>query len=109
MIACANTTKTGETYFQTIGNEMNQSKVDEEETSELLELAKLINIFLTINTVTATKKAVLVRSGIFLFARKPTVACSTLTKKRSFVFSSFEMLFLKRTPNKNIALVYKIP
>jgi len=70
VIACANTTKTGETYFQTIGNEMNQSKVDEEETSELLELAKLINIFLTINTVTATKKAVLVRSGIFLPASR---------------------------------------
>jgi hypothetical protein len=86
VIACASTTKTGETYFQTIGNEMNQSKVDEEETSELLELAKLINIFLTINTVTATKKAVLVRSGIFLFAHKLSVPCSISTRNGALYF-----------------------
>jgi hypothetical protein len=48
-------------FIQTIGNEMNQSKTDEEETSELIELAKIVNIFLTMNTDTQTKKSQLVR------------------------------------------------
>ena len=47
--------------MKTIGNEMNQSKVDEEESSELVELAKLVNVFLNISTVSAAKKASLVR------------------------------------------------
>ena len=47
--------------FQTIGNEMNQTKGDEEEMSELIELAKLVQIFLTIETVTPAKKSQLVR------------------------------------------------
>ena len=40
---------------------MNQSKVDEEESSELVELAKLVNVFLNISTVSTAKKASLVR------------------------------------------------
>ena len=40
---------------------MNQSKVDEEESSELVELAKLVNVFLNISTVSTVKKASLVR------------------------------------------------
>ena len=47
--------------FQTIGNEMNQTKGDEEEMSELIDLAKLVQIFLTIETVTPAKKSQLVR------------------------------------------------
>ncbi len=43
-----------------VGDEINQSKKDEEETSELLELAKLVNIFLTMATVTPAKKSSLV-------------------------------------------------
>jgi hypothetical protein len=44
---------------------MNQSKVDEEESSELVELAKLVNVFLNIGTVSTAKKSALVR---FVFA-----------------------------------------
>jgi hypothetical protein len=49
--------------LQTIGNEMNQPKPDEEETAELLDLAKLLAIFLTVATVTPAKKTQLVRSA----------------------------------------------
>ena len=48
-------------FQKTIGNEMNLKKEDEEETSELLDLAKLVNILLNINTVTVIKKSQLVR------------------------------------------------
>ena len=40
---------------------MNQTKGDEEEMSELIELAKLVQIYLTIETVTPAKKSQLVR------------------------------------------------
>ena len=40
---------------------MNQSKTDEEETSELIELAKIVNIFLTMDTDSQTKKSQLVK------------------------------------------------
>ena len=48
-------------FQKTIGNEINLKKEDEEETSELLDLAKLVNILLNINTVTVIKKSQLVR------------------------------------------------
>ena len=49
------------TKLQTIvGDEINQSRKDEEEISELLELAKLVNIFLTMATATPAKKSSLV-------------------------------------------------
>lgn len=54
-----------------VGDELNQSRKDEEETSELLELAKLVNIFLTMATVTLAKKSSLVCNCINLLTNYP--------------------------------------
>lgn len=55
----------------TIGNEMNQSCNDEEEMSELIELAKLISIFFTMSTSSQEKKPQLVSNCINLLTNYP--------------------------------------